>query len=249
MAPPTPNIPYDEVKPLLTDIFHAGRSAAQADLYALQWEGKPALLKDFSARPWWIRGVWGRLIIARELRAMRRLHSVKGIPEIYARVGPYAILFERLNARRLPRNRETPPPVELFDKIHALVGELHKREIGHGDLRRMNIMMNDANEPFLIDFATSVSCKPGLGGLPFRFLFKYYARVDRYQVSSIKSDFYPDQLTEEERRDLDDLPLYLRVGHWFKKYVVRMRKPHHRRRIYYETRNSIYRVLFGPKPK
>ncbi len=232
MAPIIPTIPFAEIKPRLSGLIHQGRSGAQADIHSLEWEGNPAVLKDFSARQFWIRWTWGRIIIAREYRALRRLWGVEGIPKIYARVGSYGIVMERLNAKRLPRNRETAPSLEYFDRAKALICALHEKGIGHGDIRRLNLLMDDAGKPYLIDFATAVQNKEGIFGWPFRILFGRYSFVDLHQLAKMKSNFYPDHMTEEEKATLVNLPWDLRIASFFKQKVLRLRKRRYRARTF-----------------
>ena len=231
MAPPIPQLKREEIEPLIEGVFHKGRSAGQADLYALKWDGQEALLKDFSTRPAWIRFFWGRFVIAREFRVMRRLWGVEGIPKVLATVGSYGILMERLNAVRIPHRTETAPPIEFFDRASELVRTIHARGIGHGDLRRKNILIDAEGRPYLIDFATAVSVKPGITKLVLQPAFRFYERIDAFQLAEMKADFYEAQLSEEEREALDHPPWYMRFGWFFKKRVLRLRKARHRRKL------------------
>ncbi|MBI3736109.1 hypothetical protein HY256_06315 [Candidatus Sumerlaeota bacterium] len=109
-------------------------------------------------------------------------------------------------------------------------------------------MMDDQARPYLIDFATAVHSKPGLLGLPFRMLFRRYAVVDRYQMAQMKADFYPMNLTPEEENLLRHPPGYLKYGRFVKKYVLRWRKPRHRKRYLRSIKKKIRR-LTGSKRK
>lgn len=228
---PIAEISMETVKPLLGECLHRARSSAQADLYPLQWEGRAALLKDFSARPLWIRIIWSRVIGAREFRALRRLKGTEGIPQLFARVGPDALLMEHLDARRLPKNREKPPSVEFFARLDRLMDALHERGIGHGDIRRLNILIDDKERPYLIDFATAVACRPGFGGVLKRFLFRRYKKIDRFNLARIKSELLPEAMTDADREILASQPWYLKVGRFLKKNVYRLKKKRHRKRL------------------
>lgn len=210
---------------------------AQADLFELEWEGAPAILKDYHGRPALIRATLGRVVLGREFRALRRLDGVAGVPRLLGDLGPHAMLMERLDAERLPRDEVNPPPIEFFDRLDALVATLHKRGIGHGDLRRTNIMIDAEHRPYLIDFATAVTAKSGDSGMDriqaavTGFLFRRMARVDRAKLARIKAEFHPEALSDAEKRHAERNPWYMRLGRGFKKYVLRYRKPHHRRRL------------------
>ncbi len=181
--------------------------------------------------PWWVRHFWAPILVGREFRTLRRLHGVEGVPRIYARVGPHALLMEHLQASRLPRNNEEPPEPLLFERLTVLIDQLHERGVGHGDLRRMNILMDDQSRPYLIDFETAVTAKPGFWGWFSRFGARRLTRIDQVGLARIKQDFYPDLLSDEEKALIADTPWYLHVGYFFKRYVYRLKKPHHRARI------------------
>ena len=226
-----PDIPQEEIQPLVGECIHPARSSFQADLYAVSWEGRPALLKDFSGRPWWVRRLWAPVAMGREFRVLRRLQGLEGIPRLLGRVGTHAILIERLAAQRLPRNREQPPPLEFFGRASELLARLHARGVGHGDLRRKNILIDQENRPYFIDFATALTAKPGPAGSLSRFAFRRCAVIDLATLARIKSDFYPDALTPREKDFIDHAPWYLKMGRFLKKKVYRLKKPHHRRAL------------------
>lgn len=234
-----PNIPYDEAWQLTTGCLHPARSMGQADLYTLDWQGRPALLKDFTARPLPIRFFLSRFVLTRELRALQTLAGLPGIPQLYGRAGKHAFLMERLDAKRLPRNRETPPPPDFFDRARALLDSIHARGVGHGDLRRKNILIDSENRPYLIDFATAVVARPDASGAFSQWLYRRVTDVDLFTLARIKSEFYPDRLTDEERQRLASAPWYLRLGRFLKKNVYRLRKPHHRRAVMRRMRERL----------
>ncbi len=243
--PPLANIPIGSVRAVTSRCIHPARSMAQADLFELEWEGTPAILKDYHGRPALIRATLGRIVLGREFRALRRLDGVAGVPRLLADLGPHAMLMERLEAERLPRDEVNPPPIEFFDRLDALVSALHERGIGHGDLRRTNIMIDSEQRPYLIDFATAVTAKSGDSGLAriesvvTRYFFRRMARVDRAKLARIKAEFHPEALSKAERRHAERNPWYMRIGRGFKKYILRYRKPHHRSRLMKRVRHFL----------
>lgn len=225
-----PEIPRAELEGRIGAKFHTARHRLSADLYQVDWDGKPALLKDYEGRPWWVRRFWAPVLVGREFRTLRRLQGLEGVPRLYARVGPTALLMEHLQARRLPRDGEPLPDPILFDRLRKLIDQLHERGVGHGDLRRMNILMDEEARPYLIDFETAVTGKEGFWGWFSRFGARRLVRVDQVALAKIKFDLFPDDLTEEERALIENAPWYLRVGHFFK-HLYRYKKPRHRARL------------------
>lgn len=243
--PEIPEITREDLRGCIGERFHEARHRLSADLYEVDWNGQPALLKDYANRPWWVRRFWAPVLVGREFRTLRRLQGLKGVPRLYARVGPEALLMQKLDAHRLPRNYEQPPDPALFDRLTKLVNELHARGVGHGDLRRMNILMDDECQPYLIDFETAVTAKEGFWGWFSRFGTRRLVRVDQIGVAKIKMDFYPNLLTQEEQDIIDDAPWYLLLGNFLKRHVYRLKKPHHRKRIRRDLRRWVKRSIRG----
>lgn len=238
-----PEYTLDDIRPHVVRTIHRAGSNVQADVLLVDWNGREALLKDYSGRPLWVRKLWAPIFNGREFRALRRLQGVEGVPELYAWVAPCGILMEFLPARRLPRHKETPPSREFFNRAQALVDQLHERGIAHGDLRRKNILLDDSEKPYLIDFETAVTAKPGVGGVASRYAFRRMAQVDRLKFARIKSAYYPDLLRSEERHWLENEPLSLKTGRFLKRHVLRyLRKPHHRRALLKRIRRRIRKV-------
>lgn len=237
--PEIADIPYLQARQRRGACFHAGRSVAQADLFEIEWEGRPALLKDFSGRPWVVRRVWGRVIIAREIRALQRMAGVAGFPALYVTAGPEAFIMERLDADRMPPKRRAPPPPVFWENARAIIDELHRHGIGHGDLRRKNILIGPRGEAYLIDFATAFfrSGGAGIGGRISEAIFRRYQRIDRVTYARIKATYTRvENLTDEEREWLAAEPWYLKVGRFLKQHVYALRRAQTWRKGYKKLR-------------
>jgi predicted Ser/Thr protein kinase len=227
--------PYAPARARCGACIHPARSVAQADLYELDWEGQPALLKDFSARPLWVRRVWARPVLARELRVLRALEGLEGTPALWATAGPDAYIMQRLAAGRLPNKKHRTVPPEYWPRLRALIEALHARGIAHGDLRRKNILIDAQAQPYLIDFATAVRRKPG--SRLSAFLFERCRRIDLITYARLKMFYSEGMIDGEERAWLARTPWYLRAGRGFKRYIFCWRKP------------RAWRKLFGRKGK
>lgn len=218
-------VPYASIRGKRGRCFHAARSMGQADLFEIEWEGRPALLKDFSDRPWFMRVWFSRFIAAREVRALTYLQGVPGIPQLYATAGSEAFIMERLDGVRLPKKDEAPPPPQFWERARTLMDQLHDHGVGHGDLRRKNILLGPGGEAFLIDFATASFRKgDGRAGGLANFIYRRYCRVDNVTFARIKASYGTVALDEEELGWLADEPWFLRVGRVLKKRVYRLRK-------------------------
>ncbi len=218
-----PNYPFASVRARCTGLLHKARSLAQADIYTLDWEGRPAVLKDFTARPWPIRRCWARPIAAREVNALRLLAGVRGVPRLFGTAGPEAFVMEQMQAERLPKNDREAPPESYWADARRLIDEMHARGVAHGDLRRKNLLIDAQGEAVLIDFATAMPGRRRDARL-FKFLYDRCCRIDLITLARIKAS-YGMRLGAEEVALIESEPWYLRAGRWAKKNIYRWRKP------------------------
>lgn len=243
---PIPDLSYESLRARCGPCIHPARSAAQADLYELDWERRPALLKDFTGRPWWVRWFWSKAIVAREVRILRALDDMQGVPHVLATAGPDAYVMERLPGDRIPNRSAQQPPDVFWDHARERIKELHRRGVAHGDLRRKNILVDPEGNAYLIDFATAVRLKRnGFDAWLARRIFKRMCRIDCVKFARMKAEHLPGQLTPEEQAWLNNSPWYLGLGQFFKKRIYRLRKRHHRERLF----KSIRRWLQGKPAK
>ncbi|MBN1517767.1 hypothetical protein JXA32_14480 [Candidatus Sumerlaeota bacterium] len=198
--------------------FHKAQSMVQCDVLALEKDGHRLILKDASRRWWIYRVLFTRRILRREHRFLRLLDGLEGVPRAYGWIDADGFVMERLDARDMPGHRYTKQfPGEFFEQLAILVDAMHQRGVVHGDIRRKNIMMDEDGKPYLIDFATAWHRDTLLGA----FMYKRLTAIDRLKVTRLKARHRPDLLTDEEQRQVENLPFLLRAAHWFKKSIYR----------------------------
>lgn len=200
--------------------LHKASSIAQANIDLLEIEGKRFVLKHFFKRPFFVRFLWGSLIIDREWRNYKILQGIKGIPGIYRRLDPYSMIMEYVEGQRLPHLKDSRLTPAFFEKLKALVKQIHNRGVTHGDLRRKNILVTLEDCPYLIDFAGSFRMK-GKGNFITRSLFRRLKRVDNITVLKLQNYYLPGTLTSKQAARLENVPWDLRLGWFLKKKVYR----------------------------
>lgn len=200
--------------------IHAGRSVLQPDIMLVEHGGKRYALKNFHLRPRVVRWAFGRWVIAREFRIMRQLEGIKGIPRIVGMVDKDGFLMEYVDGERLPHLRENDLTPEFFVRLEHLVMAMYERGVGHGDLRRKNILVTREFEPYLVDFATAFRVR-GKGNSLSRWILARYRRIDEVTLLKLKRHFLPQKLTAEEVSRLGVRPWYLHVGQFLRKHVYR----------------------------
>ena len=195
------------------ELIHSACSAAQADIYLLtDKEGREMILKDCARRWFPFRVLWAPFVLRREFRALQRLEGIEGVPRVYGWLDRYGFLMERLRAETMPKEKESRIEADFFDRLDLIVRQMHERGISHGDLRRKNILIDESQNAFLIDFATAMRRSSLFG----RLVFKQVVVTDRLKVLKLKDSYLPGSLTPEERSRLDNPPFMLRLARLFK---------------------------------
>lgn len=228
---PLPEIPLDEIASADRVLLHGRKSSAQANVYRLNWRGRPAALKDFSANSWPARMLWARPLLRREARALALLADSGGSPKPLGWAGPDALLMEFIEG--LPVSKLAAPPApEFFDAAEVLLRRSHTLGVVHGDIRRFNILADADGRPWLIDFASAQFSSPGALAAPARFIWRRVAAADLFHIVKIKASYHPHALTEAQRRTLETPPLTLRIGRFLRKKIYRFKKPRHRAKLW-----------------
>lgn len=217
---------------------HEGRRILQADVLGYEIGDTRIVVKDFARRPWFIRWFWGRWVLRREWRRLEQLQGIDGVPRLLGWVDCDAFAMEWIDAQRLPHRKDNQLGPEFFDRLRLLVEQMHARGVGHGDLRRKNILVGSDGKPHLVDFATAFVLGPSRRS---RCLFEKICEIDRLTVLKLKEYYCPESLTESERSQLEAQPVALRIGRILRKKVYRPLKPRRLRRRWTRLR----RFLFG----
>jgi predicted Ser/Thr protein kinase len=175
------------------------------------------ILKDTLRRPRLVRDTWCRFIARREVRAYRALQGIPGIPRIVSVLDDYAFVIEFVEANPLPRRRgRDDVGLEFFEKLDALFDAMHARGVAHCDIRRRNVLISAARQPWLIDFEAAFFDGPA--GWRRR-VFRYMSEVDRLTALKIRNKYFPEETSARERERLERPPILLRIGRFMRQRV------------------------------
>jgi RIO-like serine/threonine protein kinase len=185
--------------PSRIDLVRRG-GRGKADIKRVTRDRGQLILKDFSDK-WWPVRLLGRVQIVREVRALRRLRGLSGIPDCHGPVGRYGVLMERMEGERItrwcashPRQRDA-----MFDRLSRLVDLMHSLGVAHVDLRkRDNILIASDGRPNIIDFNASFCFTPR--SLTARLFFPLFRFIDDVAILKWKARLAPDLLTDREWR-------------------------------------------------
>jgi hypothetical protein len=165
-----------------------GRNATKADVLLYELPGRRLAVKDYTARPVWIRNTLGRWLIRRELAAYRAAAGIPEIPVLLGRLGPFAFATAWVEARPLSGLRDERLPATLFDRLDAALAALHGRGIALGDLHHRDVLVGDGGRVTVVDFATAWLAPPSAGRLR-RAVFRRLAAQDRLAAVRLRARF------------------------------------------------------------
>jgi len=199
--------------------LHKGRSLVQPHIYLLEIAGNKYVLKDYFRRSFLIKWLLGRYMIKREYRRYRRLKGIKGIPKIYKFLDDYGFIMQHIEVHRLPHRRDehTISPA-VFDSLKETLDEMHSRGVIHGDIRRKNVLLDNENNPYFIDFVTAFY-KGDRRNFLRNWFYKIMVRKDNFSLIKIKGHYFPESLSEEEKAILDNPSFLFRFFRFLRKKI------------------------------
>ncbi len=199
--------------------LHKARSTIQPHIYLLEINGQKYILKDYFKRNSIVKVLFGKYIINREYRKYQRLKGIEGIPKIYKQIDEYGFVMQYIEVHRLPHkiDKHTISPA-IFDSLKKILDEIHSRGIVHGDIRRKNILLDNDNKPYFIDFATAFY-KNEKSSFIKKWFFKTMVKKDNFSLIKMKNYFFPESLTEEEKEIINNAPFLFRFFKFLRRKI------------------------------
>jgi RIO-like serine/threonine protein kinase len=170
------------------------------------------VVKDFRPRALAVRNTIGRLLIRREIRALRRLAGVAGVPTGAFRLDAHALAYGFVPGMPLSEAELGSRAADFFVRLERLLGEVHAAgSILHLDVRNArNVLVSERGEPVLLDFQSHV----GTEWMPAR-LRRWGERFDLAGVYKHWERRSPETLGEARAG------LLARVNWWRRLWVLR----------------------------
>ena len=166
----------------------------------------------------------GRKLQRREMRAYTKLQDLPNVPALLGPVGDTG--FAHAYVAGEPLNKGATVPDTFFPELLALVGHLRDRGIAYVDTNKPeNVLLGDDGRPHLIDFQISCDASawwPRWVGQ--RVLASCY-HGDIYHVLKLKRRFRPDQLTDADRKRLEQRGWVIRTHRFLTKPYFAVRRP------------------------
>ncbi len=183
-------------------------------------DGAGWIFKDFSTRSFFVRQGIGRFLLGREVRALRRLEGIPGIPSMAFRVDAFAMAARFVPGRTLARVEATEVSTAYLTALEALLRQVHARGLVHLDTRGGgNLLMMPDGAPGIIDFQAALSTR----WMP-RGLREWFEAMDLSGVYKKWQQWQPESMGEARRASFE------RLNRWRRFWVLRgyfgLRKKH-----------------------
>ena len=139
--------------------------------------------------PWITRPI-AKLLLARELRALRALEGLEQVPQLVAS-GPSFLVRTWLDRR--PMQEGGAHEIAYHDQARRLLSKVHRRGVAHNDsAKEPNWLVLEDETPALIDFQLA-SYKPKR-----TIMWRIAAREDLRHLLKHKRTYCPDHLSSRE---------------------------------------------------
>jgi tRNA A-37 threonylcarbamoyl transferase component Bud32 len=181
-------------------LLHTGRHWSKADVLMGEWppaSGRKVVVKDFRPRALWFRVLAGRAMMRREWRALNALRDVSGVPQPVARPYPDTLVMAHHAGRAACDFDEGQLPGGVLDRLEKLMNDVHARGVTNGDLHLNNVLVDDAGNVTLIDWATASTFGRRPRGVKAK-AFDEWCALDRRTIAKLKALNAPHLLTEDE---------------------------------------------------
>lgn len=193
--------PFDRAALARCDRSLLGRGRwPKATLWRVRVGNEDWVVKDFSERGMVARSLFGAFLLRREFRALKRVAGVKGVPAGTFRVDRHALAYRYVPGRPLATIHEDFLPPELFEALERTLREVHTRGIVHLDIRNCrNVIVNDRNEPVLLDFEAHLDTRGWLASQRARLETFDLAGVYKHWHRAQSASLGPQRLAVLER--------------------------------------------------
>lgn len=182
---------------------------ANADLRLLEHDDDQWIVKDFRPRSFLVRNTIGRVLAAREIKGLKRLAGVRGVPAHAFRVDAHAIAYRFVPGTPLGLVSESRKDAAFFRALEVLLDEVHARGVVHLDIRNANnILMTAEGTPALIDLQSHL----GTARLPGA-VRRWMERFDMAGVYKHWARHHPQSLDADRLAELVAMNRWRRL--WF----------------------------------
>ena len=204
-----------ELRSFAIQTYREGEGS-RPDVFLLEKDGEQVVLKDHDGMDAAYARFIGPLLVWREVKAMRRLKHLSGVPKFIFCPDKRSLLMEHIEARQVVNvNKSEYDAIHYFQNLKDIIEQMHQQGIAHGDLRSPTNALIDANGgAVLVDFVASLG-RGSTWNILNRYLFNKMCLVDLSAVTKLKKRIAPQLLDET---DLDSMDIAGKKGMIFRAF-------------------------------
>ena len=161
-------------------------------------------------------------MILRETAAYEAAGGIDALPEFLGRLGPCALATRWVDAEPLRAYAGARLDDALFDRLRAVLDELHRRGVALADLHHRDVLLGADGALFVVDLATAwvLGRSPG----PIRkALFRRFCESDRVNLARMRARFTGGDVDEAVASVSPEAAAWHRRGRWLKGLLNRLR--------------------------
>lgn len=174
-------------------------NATRPLVWSLEWGKKRYVVKDYSFHKGWFRELIGRFLIYREVKALRRLQGIEGVPKFVCWLSPYRIVTEEIDGITLEEyEKKKNLGLDFFEALRDLLEKIHSRGVVHCDLKRAaNILVTRHGMPAVLDFSSAIFETEF--PLFLRPIYLRFREDDEAAIVKYKLRAHPEAVTAQEK--------------------------------------------------
>ena len=142
----------DSAIPTPVQLLKRGERLLEPDVYRTEFNGRPAVFKDYRRYRGTPLSPVARLLVRREAGVLRRLQGWKHAPALLGTIGGLALGMEFIPGDTLSSVQHAGQ--EVFDQLQYALSRLHAAGITHNHLHGTNVVVS-AGVPVLLDFTSA----------------------------------------------------------------------------------------------
>ncbi len=161
-------------------------------------DNEDCVVKDYNPTSGWFGTFAGPLLVKREIKALKKLKGIKGIPDLYLCDNNKVLITSYCRSQSAAKLERPLNWLKFEDELNTLIRKMHEAGVAHCDLRGPgNILIDDSDQPYLVDYVGCIF-KGQSWNKPWNYLFKHACKADYSAVLKLKKKLAPEQLTVKE---------------------------------------------------
>ena len=171
---------------------------SRPDVLLISIDGDEAVLKDYTYSDTWFRRLISPLLVIREVRSLKKLDGVTGVPRLYHVYNRHCFLVESINGIAASQMPKGALDNDFFERMNKVLDDVHEKGVTHCDLRSAgNTLITEDHQPWLVDFVASIH-QSSRWNIIGRWIFDQFVEADYGAVLKLKKRLAPELLTKDE---------------------------------------------------